>query len=164
MTRMTLAAAAAIALALGAPLMAQQWQMPRADDAPGTATPQPPQADDPFALPDRNAEGLEGGLENLMGDMFQRLQPHLEGLANELSSTADEFRPAFSELSGLMDDIGNYERPERLPNGDILIRRRAGAPPPPQLEELQRLLPQGEGQPAPATPKTIVPTAPQTEL
>ena len=86
-----------------------------------------------------------------------------EGLANELSSTADEFRPALNELGGVMDDIANYERPERLPNGDILIRRRADAPPPPPLEELQRLLPQNP-QGAPSAPKPVTPTAPQTDL
>ena len=31
----------------------------------------------------------------------------------------------------LMDDAKNYQAPERLENGDILIRRRADAPPPP---------------------------------
>ncbi|WP_207630146.1 hypothetical protein [Paracoccus xiamenensis] len=161
MAGMKLIAAAALTVALGAPLLAQQWQMPRADEGTGS---EPPQAEDPFTLPDRNSEGLEGELEGIMGDMFQRLQPHLEGLANELASTADEFRPALNEFSGLMDDIGNYERPERLPNGDILIRRRADAPPPPPLEELQNLLPKQQP-PAPSAPNApLTPTAPETEL
>jgi hypothetical protein len=30
----------------------------------------------------------------------------------------------------MIDDLSAYEMPERLPNGDILIRRRADAPPP----------------------------------
>lgn len=160
MAPMKLIAAAALTLALGAPLLAQQWQMPPADDAPGNAT---PQAEDPFTLPEHNSEGLEGDLESIMGDVFQRLQPHLEGLANELASTADEFRPALNELGGVMDDIANYERPERLPNGDILIRRRADAPPPPPLEELQRLLPHVQ-EPSPEPEKRIVPTGPETAL
>lgn len=124
MARMKLIAAAALTLALGAPLLAQQWQMPPAEDAPNAA----PQAQDPLTTPGDNSDGLEQDLEGIMSEMFQRLQPHLEGLANELSSTADEFRPALNELGGVMDDIANYERPERLPNGDILIRRRADAP------------------------------------
>ena len=147
MARMKLIAAAALTLALGAPLLAQQWQMPPAEDAPNAA----PQAQDPLTTPGDNSDGLEQDLEGIMSEMFQRLQPHLEGLANELSSTADEFRPALNELGGVMDDIANYERPERLPNGDILIRRRADAPPPPPLEELQRLLPQGQ-EPTPTPP------------
>ncbi|WP_255435404.1 hypothetical protein [Paracoccus sp. S1E-3] len=159
MARMKLIAAAALTLALGAPLLAQQWQMPPADDTPQGTTPLP---EDPFTLPERSSDGLTGDLEGIMGDVFQRLQPHLEGLANELASTADEFRPALNELGEVMDDIRNYERPERLPNGDILIRRRADAPPPPPLEELQRLLPQ-EQQSAPP-PARLAPTAPETAL
>ena len=166
MARMKLIAAAALTLtltltltlALGAPLLAQQWQMPPADDAPHSTA---PRAQDPLTPPD--SDGLEQDLEGIMGEMFQRLQPHLEGLANELASTADEFRPALNELGGVMDDIANYERPERLPNGDILIRRRADAPPPPPLEELQRLLPQGQ-EPTPTPPTRLVPTAPETAL
>ena len=159
MARMKLIAAAALTLALGAPLLAQQWQMPPAEDAPNAA----PQAQGPLTTPGDNSDGLEQDLEGIMSEMFQRLQPHLEGLANELSSTADEFRPALNELGGVMDDIANYERPERLPNGDILIRRRADAPPPPPLEELQRLLPQGQ-EPTPTPPTRLVPTAPETAL
>lgn len=166
MTRIKLVAAGALALALGAPLMAQQWQMPGADDAPGTQT---APREEPFVLPapapDRNqGDGdLERDLNSIMDGVFQRLQPHLEGLSNELSATVDEFSPALNQLSGLMDDIGNYERPERLPNGDIVIRRRADAPPPPPLEELQRLLPDDET--APSTPQMRpVPSGPQTDL
>ena len=159
MARMKLIAAAALTLALGAPLLAQQWQMPPAEDAPNAA----PQAQDPLTTPGDNSDGLGQDLEGIIREMFQRLQPHLEGLANELSSTADEFRPALNELGGVMDDIANYARPERLPNGDILIRRRADAPPPPPLEELQRLLPQGQ-EPTPTPPTRLVPTAPETAL
>ena len=164
MTRMKLAAAAALALSLGAPTMAQQWQMPREGDAPNSPSPNP-QFEDPFALPAPNADRPAEDLDSIMDGVFQRLQPHLQGLANELASTADEFRPALNQFSGLMDDIGNYERPERLPNGDILIRRRADAPPPPPLEELQRLLPQDQQTaPRPAPVKPITPTAPETAL
>ena len=65
----------------------------------------------------------------------------------------EEYRPAMEELSRLMDDIGNYEMPpERLPNGDILIRRKADAPPPPPLGDLPGQQPRME--PDPASPLT----------
>ncbi|MFT3689613.1 hypothetical protein [Paenirhodobacter sp.] len=38
--------------------------------------------------------------------------------------------PALEELRALIDDMQNYEAPVRLPNGDILIRRRPEAPAP----------------------------------
>lgn len=131
MTRIFLASMA-LSLSVIAPLSAQEWQMPPAEEPPATA-------------PDEPLSDFEQGIESMMNEMFQRFQPHLEGLGNELAETVTEFGPAFEELAGLMDDIGNYQRPERLPNGDIIIRRRADAPPPPSTNELQRLLPdQGE--------------------
>lgn len=129
MTRIFLASMA-LSLSVIAPLSAQEWQMPPAEEPPATA-------------PDEPLSDFEQGIESMMNEMFQRFQPHLEGLGNELAETVTEFGPAFEELAGLMDDIGNYQRPERLPNGDIIIRRRADAPPPPSTNELQRLLPEG---------------------
>ncbi|WBU54484.1 hypothetical protein [Paracoccus sp. SCSIO 75233] len=119
MTRIFLASMA-LSLSVIAPLSAQEWQMPPAEEPPVTA-------------PDEPLSDFEQGIESMMNEMFQRFQPHLEGLGNELAETVTEFGPAFEELAGLMDDIGNYQRPERLPNGDISsaaapMRRRR--PPP----------------------------------
>ncbi len=162
MTRRHLTTTAALVLMMATPLAAQQWEMPPADDGAEQV--------DPFSLPGRDADDAPlTGLDGIMQNMLNRLQPHLEGIGNELAGTVNEFRPALTELTGVMDDIGNYERPERLPNGDILIRRRADAPPPPPLEELQRLLPEpdgtdpAEGGNAPPALREL-PPAEQTEL
>lgn len=49
----------------------------------------------------------------------------LEGLADEMRPVMDEHvLPFIAELMDLMDDVAMYEMPERLPNGDIIIRRR----------------------------------------
>ena len=64
----------------------------------------------------------------------------LEGLVEELQPMLDEARPLLREevapilegLSALIDDLAMYELPERLPNGDIIIRRRPDAPPAPE--------------------------------
>ena len=61
----------------------------------------------------------------------------LEGLRDEMEPMLDEVRPFFeeemlpflAELSELIDDLAVYELPERLPNGDIIIRRSPDAPP-----------------------------------
>lgn len=62
-----------------------------------------------------------GDLADELGDAWRRLldevQPHLEGL--------DRMMAFFEGI----DDIGHYEEPQILPNGDIIIRRRADAPP-----------------------------------
>ncbi|WP_306044493.1 AAA+ family ATPase [Nioella sp. MMSF_3534] len=49
----------------------------------------------------------------------------LEGLAEEMRPFVDEhLLPMIAELGALIDDVAMYELPERLPNGDIIIRRR----------------------------------------
>ena len=60
MARMKLIAAAALTLALGAPLLAQQWQMPPAEDAPNAA----PQAQDPLTTPGDNSDGTNTRLDD----------------------------------------------------------------------------------------------------
>ena len=77
-----------------------------------------------------------------------------------MEGTLQEISPALRELGGLVDDIENYQRPERLPNGDIILRRRADAPPPPPTDRLERLVPGGDAVPgvAPAVPAPAVPS------
>lgn len=141
MSRFALTLALALSLAGQAPAQEMPFEMPRADAPPSGA-------DRPFELPGGDGGGL---LEGLLNDFVTRAQPHLEGLARDLGGLMEDYRPLFEELSTLMDDIGNYQMPpERLPNGDILIRRKADAPPPPPLEDLRNLLP--EGTPKPALP------------
>ncbi|MFV0292485.1 MAG: hypothetical protein ACK5II_04415 [Paracoccus sp. (in: a-proteobacteria)] len=122
--------AAVLTTLIALPSVAQDWRMPPANRPP-YAVPSSPETDN---------QGGEQGLEGIMNQMFERMLPHLEGLGNELQATVNDFSPAFNELSGLVDDIANYHGPERLPNGDIILRRRADAPPPPSTEELRNLL------------------------
>ncbi|MDG4647461.1 AAA+ family ATPase [Roseibacterium sp. SDUM158017] len=61
----------------------------------------------------------------------------LEGLMDDMRPMLEEARPFFEEemlpflesLGTLIDDMTAYEMPERLPNGDIIIRRKPDAPP-----------------------------------
>lgn len=131
---MTLALRSALfaALLLPAPALAQSgFEMPQADAPP------PAEESAPGDLIGR-------GLEALMGEMLGRAAPHLEALGSEMEAMVDDLSPALSDLSALVDDIGNYQRPERLPNGDILIRRRPDAPPAPPLEHLAPTAPGSE--------------------
>jgi hypothetical protein len=53
----------------------------------------------------------------------------LEGLADEMRPLVDEHLiPMIAALGELIDDVALYELPERLPNGDIIIRRRVTEP------------------------------------
>mgnify|MGYP007029142071 CR=1 FL=1 len=74
-------------------------------------------------------EGLglvERGLGIIAENLWSELGPQLGDALTDLA-------PMARDLSALVDDLGNYHAPERLENGDILIRRRADAPPPPAL-------------------------------
>jgi len=63
---------------------------------------------------------MEPALEDFTG-MAQELEPALELLATEMG-------PALMELMQTLDSVRYYERPEILPNGDIIIRRSPDAP------------------------------------
>lgn len=60
----------------------------------------------------------------------------LEGLLDDMRPMIEEARPFFEEemlpflesLGALIDDLAAYEMPERLPNGDIIIRRSPDHP------------------------------------
>ncbi|MBB1496881.1 hypothetical protein [Paracoccus sp. MC1862] len=131
MIRFALTAALVVPLAGAATAQDSPWQMPRAEEPPaGEAR--------PYELPDSEP----GLLDNFFNDLLSRAQPHLQGLARDMSGLMQDYRPVFEEMSKLIDDLGNYELPpERLPNGDIIIRRKPGAPPPPQPENVPDLAP-----------------------
>jgi hypothetical protein len=60
----------------------------------------------------------------------------LEGLMDDVRPMLESARPFFEEemlpflesLGSLIDDLSAYEMPERLPNGDIIIRRSPDHP------------------------------------
>ena len=155
MNRLTLTTAVALALSFALPANAQT--------APDAAPFEMPRADDPALGGTPRAAEPPSFLEGFMMDLFDRAQPHLEGLAEDMSGLMEDYRPMLDELSGLMDDIGNYELPpERLANGDILIRRKPGAPPPPPMENL---MPRSrDGLPPAERPLELPPLLPQIEL
>jgi hypothetical protein len=97
----------------------------RAEDAP--AAPQS-DMDEGFSLLEEGAKLLFRGFLNEMGPALDEMQGGIEEAAREMG-------PALRQLLALVDDVRNYEAPERLPNGDVIIRRRADAPPPPELPQ-----------------------------
>lgn len=74
---------------------------------------------------------ISRGFQMMMEGVFKEAEPALD----ELQNLADNFEPWMREfaenagpaLRGLMEEIGDlsqYEAPERLPNGDIILRRK----------------------------------------
>jgi hypothetical protein len=56
------------------------------------------------------------------------LRLFFKGLGDEMEPTlrdlADQMQPAIRKLMELIDDMDAYQMPEKLPNGDIIIRRK----------------------------------------
>lgn len=98
----------------------------------------------PQDAPDTGSD-IEEGFD-MFGEAARRL---LRGLASEMEPALDdmgkslsELEPWLRDLSKRVGDMRHYEKPETLPNGDILIRRKADAPPMPEPEpELDPLKP-----------------------
>ena len=63
-------------------------------------------------------------MEERLGDAFRQL---LEDMRPSLEDALDETLEFFREFEAI-DDLGYYNLPEVLPNGDIIIRRRPEAP------------------------------------
>jgi len=92
----------AAALAAGtAPARAQAAGDPAAGDAPK----------------DDGAPKLSDTLDEALRALVEKMEPALKSLRETL------------EVFEQIDSIENYQRPEILPNGDIVIRRRHEAPP-----------------------------------
>lgn len=110
-----------------------------------------PNAEDGFGL-------VERGLGIIADNLWTEFGPQLDQLGQGMGKALTDLGPVLNDLAVLVDDLGNYQTPERLENGDILIRRRADAPPPPPLGESLR----EPDDPAPAIP--IDPDQPEIPL
>ncbi|HHC29509.1 MAG TPA: AAA+ family ATPase [Rhodobacterales bacterium] len=62
--------------------------------------------------------------------LTQGAQKLSEGLRLLFQGLLTEGQEGWEQLGGWLDDLSAYEPPERLPNGDIIIRRKAPLPDP----------------------------------
>ncbi|WP_341212107.1 hypothetical protein [uncultured Limimaricola sp.] len=96
--------------------------------APVTAQIEEAPEDEGFSLMQRGAElffeGIMGEMEPAIEDFREfakTAEPHLRALLSEMG-------PALMQVLDRIDDIANYEAPEILENGDIILRRKREAP------------------------------------
>ena len=96
----------------------------------------PPQAQEADGDVQEGFSLMEEGAKLFLRGLLDEVEPALEEMENfagevepALRDFAEEMGPALAELMSVIDEIGNYEAPEVLPNGDIIIRRREDAPP-----------------------------------
>jgi len=130
--------------------LAQGYEPPLADEPP------------PGGLPAPESDTMERGIENFMRNLLDQAEPHLDRLGRDLGDTLGAVAPVLQDIGRLMDDVRNYHAPERLENGDILIRRRTDAPPPPPMGDALRdmLRPAPQDDPG-LSPPPDLPEAPQ---
>ena len=66
---------------------------------------------------------------SLFGDaVTQELEPALGDMKALIDQLGPAVAPAIEKMMALVDDMTNYELPEMLENGDIIIRRKPDAP------------------------------------
>lgn len=91
----------------------------------------PAAAQDAEDQPSLMERGAQMFLEGLMAEMEPRLDD-LQGFAQEFGPAMRgffaEMGPAFRDLLAEVEDWSAYHPPEILPNGDIIIRRKAETP------------------------------------
>lgn len=117
-------------LLLALPIALMPLALP-AQDAP----PPDSEMDQGMSLLQQGAELFLRGLMTEVQPQMQDMQKGLDDLGAKMGSALDQAQPWISALSSMVGDFGYYDPPERLPNGDIIIRRKSDAPPV-QLEDL----------------------------
>ena len=91
---------------------------------PPAAAPNAPKSDI-----DQGTDLLQQGADLLLQGLRKEMAPALDDMRDSLGQAMDEMGPALKDLGAMVGDMKNFEAPEQLPNGDILIRRKADAPP-----------------------------------
>lgn len=104
-----------LALALTTPAMADTNSAP-ADTEEG------------LSLIERGAQMLLRGLIDDIEPAMEDFRALAEGFGPKMQELMLEMGPALEALADKIDDIRNYDAPEILPNGDIIIRRKPEAP------------------------------------
>ncbi len=87
-----------------------------------TLMPLPLAAEDP-APKGEASEGLDlmgKGAQLLLRGIMSEMEPRI----SDLGAAVAGLQPVLRDLAGMIGDIRNYHRPEMLPNGDIILRRR----------------------------------------
>lgn len=87
-----------------------------------------PDPDEGFSLMEEGARMLMRGLMTELEPAISDLRDSFEEMGPAFAEFARSVGPAFAELLNQVDDFSNYEAPDFLPNGDIIIRRKPDAP------------------------------------
>jgi len=81
---------------------------------------------------DRGFSLLQEGAQSLFRGLMGEMKPQLDEMQKGLGEAAAQLGPKLRQFLALVDDMSNYGAPERLPNGDIIIRRKVPLEPAPE--------------------------------
>lgn len=87
----------------------------------------PAQGQDDEATAEEGFSLLEEGAKIILRSMIDKVEPTLKDLQQDFGAALDEMGPALGHLVEMIGDMRNYHAPEKLPNGDIIIRRKSPA-------------------------------------
>lgn len=87
----------------------------------------PALAEDESASVDEGFSLLREGARILMESMLKEMEPAMRDMQEDFGAVLREMEPALRDLGAMIGDLRNYHPPEKLPNGDIIIRRKTPA-------------------------------------
>ena len=98
-----------------------------ASPAPAPQTPPAPEGA-PEGVPEGDGFNLmEEGAKLLFRGLMAEVEPSLDDMGralSELEPALRELQPMLRDMIAMVDDLSNYHAPEKLPNGDIILRRK----------------------------------------
>lgn len=85
-------------------------------------------AQDGTSLMEEGAKLFFRGLQQQAEPAMKELRALIQNMGPAMQEFVQEMGPALNELMLQIDDLSNYEAPEMLPNGDIIMRRKPDIP------------------------------------
>jgi hypothetical protein len=85
-----------------------------------------PVVPDPGA--DEGSSLMEEGAKLFLRGIMSEMEPALDEMGkalDEVKPGLEALQPKLRELMALVGDLQNYHAPEKLPNGDIIMRRKS---------------------------------------
>ncbi len=71
---------------------------------------------------------LQQGARIIMRSMLEDIEPQLDQMRRDLEGAMAELEPRLDALADMIGNLDAYEAPEKLPNGDIILRRKRDVP------------------------------------
>ena len=78
----------------------------------------------PEAQTDQGMSLIEQGARIILRSLLDQAEPALRDMQKDFGTAMDELAPMLRDLATMAGDLNNYHAPEKLPNGDIILRHK----------------------------------------